>query len=1000
MNSSTMARSGRAGSPGGSRSSVAGAARVPEMPKPRPLDVLFGSGDVVRSLAIPPNIAVKVAEAAGQLYAATAPPKPGAKGGAAASSQSMANRNKAYAARSSLQEALEQIDRETVAGMHHANVVASTLANAALTSTQHTLSQYVGLYQGAHEEVAKLSHEMDERDRDAVRVVDFLRRELELKHQQHQRLVVEHRAELAQQQAASDAQVESLRAQLRAKEAESGALGAEVERLQGELDVVAEFRRQRIQVHHEHARHAAAEEELTQKYEREITALKFQNLEDRLRLRAVENEMTERFQDEVHEQANKLVDAKGRAIRDENERLRDHTVRLHTEVEELASVADERAEQVQRTQRVAELSLQTQAEYARRGLVQARVAKDAVEKVKQLQVELSVSQREAQALRQSDRAAHERYAADLRAQLDAAHSSLVAHRRDLIRTRNLARRIVAQRSELEQFFYDAIEHVTAEKALDAHQLPPSSSSTQLQLHGANHEGHLQHASRHPAFPAPPPTTRTTLTQEIKVLPEQVRGVVSARRDLGYRGDLDASTVPVAADGVHSGLRAHSARQPSQGCFSAQSDFAVPRSDQVFLTQAEIQHAERQRHLAAAGSSTARSRAMSVPHSSPRATGAQFGVLLEHRQRAQAEAQALALQQQQPKPPPGASLTTAFADTTTAPPPPQQQHASPVESRALSLASRPASQQQQPHGRQFPAPAPIPEMAAVMADVEGSAAADFRALTWSDKEKVICAMLHHLNHATLREQRRAASEAEAERDGDKERGAGGGAAGSIMDLGSGYERVGDAADDDEAETRRRLMTASSRSSLHSAGSGAGAPASYGGTVVDVTGRGRRHHATGARVAGDEDPFPVAPETHARLSTAGSDAPPRPVRNAAGAAAAAAASAGVRAGARLLSSASSSSSSAAPVIATNAQQQAPGTPSQPGEGVSWDGGAQPRIPRPPPAAPHLQALGGRLPPVAVGASGRAVDVAGVSPRPATQAGAATVPPTPMTAAKKPL
>jgi hypothetical protein len=219
--------------------------------------------------------------------------------------------------------------------IRNSRIVASTFANLELVSARNTLAQYQQMYQEAQRVNAELAENLKDRDRDSVQVIEFLRVEVEAKAAAIMQLENQLGSIEGKKNAEMEAKSGEFALQLRAKDDVIASLRETVATLSKELDNVAEFRRQQVELNISLQQARDEKQRLVQDYERELSRVKFAALEEKVKLRAVEQAMSGQFEAEVHAKAMQLVDAKAKQIHAENQALQKDKAVLDKEVQRL-----------------------------------------------------------------------------------------------------------------------------------------------------------------------------------------------------------------------------------------------------------------------------------------------------------------------------------------------------------------------------------------------------------------------------------------------------------------------------------------------------------------------------------------------------------------------------------------------------------------------------------------------------------------------------------------
>lgn len=338
-------------------------------------------------------------------------------------------------------------------------LVASTFANVELQSTKATLAQYVSLYNNAREENARLQHDMQERDKDAMTVVQFLRNDLDKRQEQLKEAKRKAADDLEAQKAEFGREREQLQEEMAGRDKTISGLQEQVASLHADLDALAAFRRERHDMHLELSRLRDEHQRTVEKYEAEISKQRFLSLEEKVRLKAEERGMEERFDREVNDRAMKLLDAKTREIHQENfillqdkQMLEKELARATDNQQKLSTVAAER-------QRECELARQADEEHMKRTVVKNREAKDLQQRLKDMEKNLKDTVNRYSGQLTTVKAAAEKDVQRLISERDDAQRTAELIQRDFLKMRQLTRSVVRQRTELETFFTEALDYV-------------------------------------------------------------------------------------------------------------------------------------------------------------------------------------------------------------------------------------------------------------------------------------------------------------------------------------------------------------------------------------------------------------------------------------------------------------------------------------------------------------------------------------------------------------
>eukprot|EP01062_Namystynia_karyoxenos_P055960 TRINITY_DN4695_c3_g1_i1.p1 TRINITY_DN4695_c3_g1~~TRINITY_DN4695_c3_g1_i1.p1 ORF type:complete len:604 (+),score=272.48 TRINITY_DN4695_c3_g1_i1:96-1814(+) len=338
-------------------------------------------------------------------------------------------------------------------------MIASTLANDELELKKHTLMQYQELSRRLKDENVKLREEMEERDRDSLQVVEFLRREVEKKQEQIEAL--KNQLEDQKEKAAERLRERELELQevIKARDGEISAKADEIQSLEAALESVALFKKEKHEMEHEILELKRELSETKERYERDLSKLRFHSLEEKVRLKAEEKALNEKFTQQVNQRAMDLLDPHVRQIHTENIELRNNHRKLEQEYTTLSMQSKALEEERRRKQREIELSQQSVEEYSKQGYRAHKEIRELSTRNRQLETNIAriVTQYEGDRQQLAKQGTEDCIA--LEQNLRDARQALEVRSLELHRIRRLARVIISQRSDLETFFNEALEFV-------------------------------------------------------------------------------------------------------------------------------------------------------------------------------------------------------------------------------------------------------------------------------------------------------------------------------------------------------------------------------------------------------------------------------------------------------------------------------------------------------------------------------------------------------------
>jgi hypothetical protein len=399
------------------------------------------------------------------------------------------------------------------AELRQMSLVASTFANVELQSTKNTLAQYVTLYNSSREDLAKLTQELQERDRDAMTVVQFLRDDLEKRQDQIKTLKKKAAEDLQALEAKSQEEKQDLMDAIRGRDDTIAGLRGTIGGLEADLDALHAFRRERDNMHSELVRLNEQHMVSVEHYEAELSNQRFLSLEEKVRLKAEERMMEERFDAEVNGRAMKLLDSKTREIHAENFMLLKDKASLERELARAMESYQKASEKANEQRRECELTALADSEHVRRAVGKSREVKELQARCTEMESNLAHTIRDHEATAAGKTKSYERAVAVLTKERDDAIKVAELIQRDFQKMRQLTRTVVKQRTELETFFMEALDYVRMEidrerkTAAIAAQSTPPPRITAGPSHHASGTG-LPNVPMAVAARAKPPATST------------------------------------------------------------------------------------------------------------------------------------------------------------------------------------------------------------------------------------------------------------------------------------------------------------------------------------------------------------------------------------------------------------------------------------------------------------------------------------------------------------
>eukprot|EP00736_Rhodelphis_marinus_P004159 Rmarinus@m.18301 len=339
---------------------------------------------------------------------------------------------------------------------------ASTLVQQ-MEAQRKVLEDYKQRYQQMRDENERLLKELQQRERDSVEVTGHLEKQIEKQTKVLETLsqkVVDLQKEKEDDKAKmAETNSKDLEAKEKAWAMKEHELAESTRQMQIELDELKEFKKARAHMKKELEDLQREKETIQQKRDEDKQEMERTIIEVKARLQRDINQKIAEFKKASEENVNNRLDESTKRILAQNRQMADE-LRLHVqETEELQQIKNRLEEENKRLVREVELGSMNEQEYAKRGAKQQRHNRELETKVKNLERSLTHVVREFEKER-------ERLASRSKQELDEAQLEIQGLRklvkvknRELKLVRKLGQEILDQRTEVEQFFLDALSQV-------------------------------------------------------------------------------------------------------------------------------------------------------------------------------------------------------------------------------------------------------------------------------------------------------------------------------------------------------------------------------------------------------------------------------------------------------------------------------------------------------------------------------------------------------------
>ncbi|ORC86160.1 uncharacterized protein TM35_000302000 [Trypanosoma theileri] len=383
-----------------------------------------------------------------------------------------------------------------------ADVVASTFANADLRVSRAAVAEYSERCDALSRANAELRAALERQERDSIQVVERLEGDLRAARAEAAGQRAEVQRLLAEASTSAAALREEYERAIAERDEQLAALGAVARRLQTAASASGHGRAAAAAAERERLR--AALDEAVAAHDAELAALRFQTVDRKVRLIALESAMREEFRQHVEEAAGKLLEQRSAALIQDHAALMEERERLTYDIEELVRLTTAQHEEGAGVRRRGELQEHACTEALRRIVHGNQRAREAAVKTQQLESRVKELLHENRTIRNDLARQYEKQIETLEKTLAETRASLQTHRTELQRMRQIASTVVAQRSDLERFFYVALKDVRRMRAGTSHHARSTPvPGRPLPQHRQPQQQHKQITSTSSLSPSPP-----------------------------------------------------------------------------------------------------------------------------------------------------------------------------------------------------------------------------------------------------------------------------------------------------------------------------------------------------------------------------------------------------------------------------------------------------------------------------------------------------------------
>lgn len=336
------------------------------------------------------------------------------------------------------------------------DVVGATFANLDLRATKAALDTYYEKFLLLETENKMLREDLIQHEEDSLKVVRHFEEKLEdsMKKTAHANQEIDRI--MAENKSSMNNIMDQYQETLKERDRQISEYASLTERLQRDLRLASRYVQQR-QEHTMELKHLHDQlEEMGAKHEKDLTALRFQTLDRKIKLVSLEKTMRQGFKDIVEEEAGRLLDLQHRSLLVRNKMLEEEKVDMAHDIEDLIQLANTFSKEKEVMRHRADLHQRAHEEILRHAVTVNHQDTKKEEKIQLLEAKLRELLVKYRTVREDTHQQYSTRIAELEIELMETQTSLQQHRLELRQTRALANRVVHQRTDLERFFYVAL----------------------------------------------------------------------------------------------------------------------------------------------------------------------------------------------------------------------------------------------------------------------------------------------------------------------------------------------------------------------------------------------------------------------------------------------------------------------------------------------------------------------------------------------------------------
>ncbi|CCW62626.1 unnamed protein product [Phytomonas sp. EM1] len=197
--------------------------------------------------------------------------------------------------------------------------------------------------------------------------------------------------------------------------------------------------------------------EVETRHEKELLNLKFEAIDRKIKLFAMEKVMREEFHHVVEQRLQKLMEERHKGLIEHNATLQREKLDMSRDMERLLSMTSAMGGELTTLQRSMKLHRNVQDEVLKHSVIRIRQQRSKEAKLQRLESKVRELQAQLQEVHEKVASQYKDCIHSLEEELKATQNTLKTHRTELQNMRQYAAQVVGQRSDLEKFFYMALE---------------------------------------------------------------------------------------------------------------------------------------------------------------------------------------------------------------------------------------------------------------------------------------------------------------------------------------------------------------------------------------------------------------------------------------------------------------------------------------------------------------------------------------------------------------